>query len=69
MDNSWSLYSDLKLYTNFEFCEGKIHAHFKNIPIYKAKQIMMIKIISKKSLHILEDNTSGVQVSDQITLN
>ena len=29
----------------------------------------MIKINSMKSLHILEDNTSGVQVGDQITLN
>ena len=41
----------------------------KTYPIYKAKQIMMTKKNSKKSLHILEDNTSDVQVGDQITLN
>ena len=34
----------------------------KNILLYKAKQIMMRSKIYKKSLHILEDGTSGVQV-------
>ena len=34
----------------------------KNILLYKAKQIMMTSKIYKKSLHILEDGTSGVQV-------
>ena len=31
--------------------------------IYKVKQIMMTKK-SKKSLHVLEDGASGVQVGD-----
>jgi hypothetical protein len=53
VDNSQSLPSDSKLYTNFEFCEEKNHPHFKNLLIYKAKQIMMTKIISKKILQIL----------------
>jgi hypothetical protein len=56
--------SDIKLYTNFEFCEGKNHIHFKNTPIYKAKQTMTTTKNSKKNLHILEDGTSGVQVGD-----
>ena len=56
--------SDSKLYTDFEFCEEKNHWHFKNILIYKAQQIMMTKKISQKSLHILEDGASGVQVGD-----
>ena len=55
--------SDSKLYTDLEFCEEKNHRHFKTIMIYKAKQFMMGKN-SKKSLHILEDGTSGVQVGD-----
>jgi hypothetical protein len=55
---------DSKLYTDFEFCEGKNHRHFENMLIYKAKQIMMTKINSKKSLHVLEDDASGVQVGD-----
>jgi hypothetical protein len=32
--------------------------------IYKAKQFYDDKRISKKSLHILEDSASGVQVGD-----
>jgi hypothetical protein len=38
-----------KLYTYFEFCEEKNHKHFKNILIYKAKQIIMTKKIQEKS--------------------
>ena len=56
--------SHSKPYTNFEFCEDKNHQHVKIILVYKAKQITMTKNNSKKSLHILEDNTSGVQVGD-----
>ena len=52
------------LSTNFEFCEEKDNRHFKNILIYKAKQFMMAKRYPKKSLHILEDGVSGVQVGD-----
>ena len=51
-----------KLYTNFEFCEGKNHKHFKNTLIYKAKQKILTKKF-KKNLHILKDGASGVQVS------
>jgi hypothetical protein len=46
----------------------KNHARFQNILVYKAKQIMMTNKHSKKSLHNLEDDTSGVQVGDQISL-
>jgi hypothetical protein len=56
--------SNSKLYTNFEFCEGKNHRHFKNIPIYKAKPIMMTKKNSKKIMRIFEGGASGVQVGD-----
>ena len=56
--------SDSKLYTNFEFCEEKNHRDIKNIPIYKAKQIVMTKKNSKKNLHIFEGGASGVQVGD-----
>jgi hypothetical protein len=53
--------SNSELYTDFKFCEEKKHRHIKNILIYKAKQIMLSKH-SKKSLHILDDNASVVQV-------
>jgi hypothetical protein len=56
--------SDSKLYANFEFCEEENHKHFINMLLYKAKQIMMTRKHYKKSLHILEDGTSGVQVGD-----
>jgi hypothetical protein len=55
---------DSKLYINFDFCEKKVHRHFKNILIYKAEQFIMTKNNFKKSLHILEDNASGLQVDD-----
>ena len=32
--------SDLKLYNNFEFCEGKVHKHLRKKSIYKAKQFL-----------------------------
>jgi hypothetical protein len=32
--------------------------------IYKAQQFMLTLSFSKKSVHILEDNASGVQVVD-----
>ena len=35
--------SDSKLYINFEFCEEKNHRHYKEILIYKVKQIVMTK--------------------------
>ena len=50
--------SDSNLCSNFEFCDEK------TILIHKAKQFMMTKRISKKSLHILDDGASGVQVGD-----
>ena len=53
--------SNSKLYTRFKFCEGENHRHFKNILIYKAKQIMLTKNF-QESLHILKDNASVVQV-------
>ena len=40
--------SDSKQFTNFEFCEKKNHKHFKNTLIYKAKNFMLTKKISKK---------------------
>ena len=55
--------SESKLYNNLEFCEENDHKHLKYIVIYKAKQFVMKKSF-KTSLHILEDNASGVQVSN-----
>ena len=37
--------SDSNLYTNFEFCDEKIHRHSKNILIYKPKQFVIVKKI------------------------
>ena len=54
--------SDSKLYTNFELCEEINHKHLKNTLIYKAKQFMLPKKKFKKSLYILEDTASSVQV-------
>ena len=56
--------SDSVLYINFELCKEQIHILFKNLPIYKAKQLMTIKWKLKKRLHILDDGASGVQVGD-----
>ena len=47
--------SDLKAYTNLNFVEKKNH-------IYKAKQFLMAKNNSKKSLRILEDGANSVQI-------
>jgi len=54
--------SDLKLYFNFEFCEGKFHRHLRNM-FCKAKQIMLTKQFQEKSSY-LKDNAHGVQVGD-----
>ena len=40
------------------------HIENKNTLNYKAKQFMLTKTIRRKSLHILEDDASGVQVGD-----
>ena len=40
--------SDSELYINFGFCEGKNFKHLKNTLIYKAKQSMLSKNISRK---------------------
>jgi hypothetical protein len=40
--------SDSKLYTNFEFCEGKNHRHLKNTLIYKTKEFMLPICFSRK---------------------
>jgi hypothetical protein len=53
--------SDTKLYTNFEFCEGKNHKQLKNTLIYKAKQFTLTRRISRKAYIFLEDNASSVQ--------
>ena len=55
--------SDSNLYPSFGFCEETNHKQFKNTLIYKAKQVMTTKK-TKKSLHILQDGTRGVEVSD-----
>ena len=54
--------SDLNLYTNVEFCEGKDHKDFKSTLIYNVKQFMLI--FSPRKVYILEDGASGVQVGD-----
>ena len=53
--------SDSEEYTNFVFLWKIHHTKFKNILMYKAKQMLLTKK-SQISLHVLEDNASGVQV-------
>ena len=64
VDNLWSRMvfneGDSNLYTNFEFCDEINHRHFKNILIYKAKQMLMTKWFREKSTYF----RSGVQVND-----
>ena len=55
--------NDSKLYTDFEFCEGKNINIQKHIDIQN-HVIYVDKFFFKKSLHILEDGASGVQVYD-----
>ena len=45
-------------------CEEKNHSHFKFILLYESQEIYDDKLNSKKSLYILEDGASGVQVGD-----
>ena len=53
--------SDLKLvYINSTFCKGKITNIWENTLIYKSN-LCWTKIF-KKSLHVLEDGASSVQV-------
>ena len=54
--------SDSKLYIKFGFCEGKNQRQLKNSLIYIIKQFMFPNFF-KKSLHILEDSASSVQVN------
>ena len=56
--------SHLKLYTNFEFYEIKIHKHLDNIWIYKTKRFMFTKNNFKDCICILKDDASGEQVGD-----
>jgi hypothetical protein len=54
---------DSKLFTNFEFfVKEKNHKYLKNTLIYKAKQVLLMIFFLKRSLHILEDGASNVQV-------
>ena len=54
--------SDLRLYPNFEFCEGKNHKHLENTFDVQSQAIYVDNKKFKKSLHILEDGVSNVQV-------
>ena len=54
--------SDSKLYTNFEFCEERNHRHFSKY--WSTKPSNLWNVFFKKSLHILEDGASGVQVGN-----
>lgn len=40
--------SDSKLYSNLELCEEKVHRHSLELMIYKAKQLIMAKIIPSR---------------------
>ena len=51
-----------KLYVNFEFCGGKNHLHSKKHIDLQSQVICVDKKFFKKSIHILEDNVSSVQV-------
>ena len=53
-----------KLYTNFEFHEGKTHRHSKICIDLPSQAIYDDKNNSKKIPHILEDDKNGVQVGD-----
>ena len=44
--------SESKLYTNFEFCEGKNHKHLKNTTDLQRQAIYVDKKNLKKNLHI-----------------
>ena len=49
--------NDSKLYTNYDFFEGKTnHKQLKNTLIYKAKQLMLTNVFLKKSVNFLEDS-------------
>ena len=48
---------------NFEICEQNIQKNSDNILTNKAQQFMLTNNFNK-SLHILKDAASGVQVSD-----
>jgi hypothetical protein len=64
----------MKVIQNYEltlgFVKKKIIGMLKNILLYKAKQTMLTRQNYKKSLCILEDGTSSVQVGDieQVTI-
>ena len=51
-------------YTNFEYCEEKIHRHFETYNFIQSQAIYDNQKNSKKSLHILEGVRSDVQVGD-----
>ena len=51
-----------QLYIDYEFSERKFHKNLKNILIYKAKHFMLIQFFFEKTLHILKDGASSVQV-------
>jgi hypothetical protein len=55
--------SESKLYTNFDSCEEKFINILKHIDLQSQSNLWWLKN-SKKSLHILDDGTSGVQASD-----
>ena len=56
--------NDSKLSNNFEFCEEIKHIHLKNHIDLQSQANDDDKKDSKKSLHILEDGSRGVQVGD-----
>ena len=59
--------SDSKLYTNFEFCEGKNHTHLKTYWSTKPSNLCWKKI-KEKVYMFLEHGASSVQV-DILTPN
>ena len=54
--------SDSKLCTNFEFCERKHHKHLKKYIDLQSQASYVDNSYFRKSLHILEDGASSVQV-------
>ena len=53
----------MELRPNFESCEDTNHRHRKNMLDLQKQEICDEKF-PRKSLHILEDGASGVQVGD-----
>ena len=51
-----------KLYTHYEFCERKCHKKYEKHIALQSQAFYVDRIFFRKSLHILKDGASSVQV-------